>query len=103
MKDLWYVHITHRNKPKNRLYEELYNILSGLDGFGIDNVDAHKEAVSRTIHVLNLKHPRTEPIHMSWSKSKTVTGKEMWMLHVPGIGYRLLRVYTQEDILKSKI
>ncbi len=48
-KELWYVHITYINKPKNRLYADVYGFLTGLDGFGIDNVDAHKEAVSRTI------------------------------------------------------
>jgi len=24
MKELWYVHVTHVNKPKNRLYGDLY-------------------------------------------------------------------------------
>ena len=99
-KALWYIHITHRNKPKNRLYADVYGFLTGLDGFGVDDAAEHKAAVLKTIELLNEKYPRTEPIRASWSHSQTVTGKEMWMLNVPGIGYRLLRVYTQEDILK---
>ena len=93
----WYIHITHRNKPKNRLYADVYAFLTGLDGFGVDNAAEHKEAILKTIETFNDKHPRTSPIRASWSKSKTETGKEMWMLHVQGIGYGLYKVKFNEE------